>query len=433
LLENGDLKNIKLDFLHLDFHDVADYINAVKKKASKITLFLILSEEIQSQVIIRLSEHSKKIIIPELSIIVIARFLQFNDDDDATDILQYLPQEKQNKILQKIKESKRLKLQKLLQFGNDTAGGLMDLNYVIVKDSFSFTDIVEKVQSHIEKEHNVPFVIMTTGEGHVKGYIPHKNLLFGSPNTPPKMLVRSLITVKYSTKHNGLLKIIKKSPQDIIGVIDEKNLMVGIIHIKDLLNFIQAESTKSVFSFAGVNKEESLEDSVLTKVSMRYKWLIINLATAFLASFVVSLFEDTISKLALLAVFMPVVAGEGGNAATQSLAVVVRGLTTGNIDWITAKSIIFKEAVAGFLNGLIVGFFATLVAIFINAPPLLGVILGLSMILNLCLAGFFGALTPLILKRLNIDPAVSSSVFVTTVTDIVGFFVFLGLGTILLL
>jgi len=148
---------------------------------------------------------------------------------------------------------------------------------------------------------------------------------------------------------------------------------------------------------------------------------------------VVSIFEDTITKISLLAVFMPIVAGQGGNSATQALAVTVRGLSTGVIDWQTAKSVILNEASAGIINGLIIGLIATLIASLIGAPVMLGLILGFSMIINLGVAGLFGALIPFILKSLKIDPAVASSVFVTTITDIVGFFVFLGLGTALLL
>jgi magnesium transporter len=433
LLRDGQLDIVKQEFLHLDFHEIADFINNIKKKSEKVTAFLLLSPEIQSQVILKLKEFTKRTIMPELSVIQVASFLHFNDEDDATDILQYLNESKQEKILSKIAESKRLKIEKLLQFPKDTAGGLMDLNFVIVKDTFTFNDIAEKVQNHIEKEKTVPIVIITDQLGKAKGHIPHKNLLFAGPQTPLKILTRPLPIIKYSANSNNLIKTIRKSSQDILGVTDKDGVILGIIHIRDLLSLIESETTKNIFSFAGVNQEEDINDSISRKVTMRYRWLLLNLCTAFLAAFVVSLFEDTISKLAILAVFMPIVASEGGNAATQSLAVAIRGISTGEISFTSAKSIIIKESMAGVINGVITGVFAMIIAYLLNAPVELGFILAISLIVNLFVAGLFGAITPFVLKYLRIDPAVSSSVFVTTATDIVGFFVFLGLGAIILL
>lgn len=429
--EEKNFNEIKKILCTLDFHEIAQHINRLKK--CKLEIFHILSPEIQSEVIIALNENSKKEILPKMSVIAIASFLHFNDEDDATDILQNIDKMKQDKILSKIAEKKRLKIQRLLSFAKDSAGGLMDLNYIIVKESFTFEDIASKVHEHIEKEHKVPYVILTTTDGKIIGQIPHKNLLFAGPKTPIKLITRKITTIKYSQKQSEIIKNIKNKTDGILGVTDETGIIIGVIHIEDLINVIQSETTKSLFSFAGVKKEELLTDPVWSKVKMRYQWLIINLATAFLASSVVSIFEDTITKISLLAVFMPIVAGQGGNSATQALAVTVRGLSTGVIDWQTAKSVILNEASAGIINGLIIGLIATLIASLIGAPVMLGLILGFSMIINLGVAGLFGALIPFILKSLKIDPAVASSVFVTTITDIVGFFVFLGLGTALLL
>ena len=165
----------------------------------------------------------------------------------------------------------------------------------------------------------------------------------------------------------------------------------------------------------------------------RSNWLIINLATAFLAAVVVGLFQGTIGKIAILAVYMPIVAGQGGNAATQALAVVVRGLATGDVTWRDARPIILREATAGTINGIITGCIAGGIAVILHGTPMLGFVLAAAMIINLFVAGFFGSLTPFVLKRLGIDPATASSIFVTTFTDVFGLLAFLGLGTMLLL
>lgn len=430
-IERGNYKEIKYLLLKMDFHKIADIINHLHDQ--KRYIFSLLPPEIQSEVILQLSDQSKSVIIPKLSVYECARFLHFNDEDDATDIIQYLPGSKRQKVLLKLKEPKRKKIEKLLMFGRETAGGLMDLDYIIVKETFTFKDIADKVQEHITRENKVPFIILTSEEGKVLGFIPHKNLIFSSPHVPISKIVQKLPLISHKEDQEKILHKVDHLKSDAIGVVDEKETILGIIHLRDLLRVAQAEATEDVYKFAGVQHEETPGDPIKLKVFMRYKWLIINLATAFLAASVVSLFQDTIAQMALLAVFMPIVAGEGGNAATQALAVVVRGIAMNDIEWREAKGIIFKEAMAGLFNGIIVGIIAGITAVFFHGTPLLGVVLGIAMIANLFIAGLFGALVPFILKSMKIDPAIASTVFVTTATDIIGFFVFLGLGTILLL
>lgn len=416
--------------MKMDFHKIAEVINHIHDQ--KRYIFSLLPPEIQSEVILQLTDQSKSLIVPKLSVYESARFLHFNDEDDATDIIQYLPQSKRQKVLLKLKEPKRKKIEKLLMFGRETAGGLMDLDYIIVKDTFTFKDIADKVQDHISRENKVPFIVMTSEEGKVIGFIPHKNLIFNSPNAPISKMIQKLPLISHKEDQEKILQQIHNLKSDAIGVIDESGAILGIIHLRDLLRVAQAEATEDVYKFAGVQHEETPGDPIKLKVSMRYKWLIINLATAFLAASVVGIFQDTIAKMALLAVFMPIVAGEGGNAATQALAVVVRGIAMNEIEWQEAKGIIFKEAMAGLFNGVIVGIIAGLVAYMLHGTAMLGVVLGVAMIANLFIAGLFGALVPFILKTMKIDPAIASSIFVTTATDIIGFFVFLGLGTLLL-
>ncbi len=414
-----------------DFHDVADVINHIKSNQKRI--FSELPPEIQAVVILQLNDRSKRIILPNMSMQSIARFLNFNDDDDATQVIQFLIPEKRISILEKLKENKRKKIERLLKFGKETAGRIMDLDYIIVKDTFTFQDIAEKVQGHIDRENKVPFIILAEETGKILGYIPHKNLMFGSRRSTPKELAEALPIIRHSLDQKRILGNLKDLKTETVGVVDDEEKVIGIIHIRELLRIAQAKATQDIYGFAGVEREETPDDPIWTKVNRRYKWLIINLATAFLASAVVGIFEDTISQLAILAVYMPMVAGEGGNAATQSLAVVVRGLAVDEIPWDEARGIIIKESLAGLINGVIIGAVSALTAYLFDAPIMLGVVLGVAMIVNLFFAGLSGALIPFILKSFKIDPAIASSVFVTTVTDIIGFFVFLGLGTLLLL
>ncbi|MFA9289069.1 MAG: magnesium transporter [Weeksellaceae bacterium] len=431
LIDKEEYGQIKHFLLKHDFHEIADVIDHLENSQQR--LFTLLPPEIQAEVVLRLNENSKQEILPGLSMYVIARFLHFNDEDDATDILQYLDAEKRTKILERLKNDKRKKIEKLLTFDKETAGGLMDLDFIIVKDTYTMKEIAEKVQTHIANTQRVPFVALTDEKGKAIGYIPHRNLILNRPRSSARQLAIELPIIKHHVDQEKLVEHMKDMKSEAIGVVDDDETILGIVHVKDIIRIAQAEATEDIYSFAGVEKEEAPTDGVFTKVQRRYQWLIINLATAFLAASVVGLFENTIERLSLLAVYMPIVAGEGGNAATQALAVVVRGLAIEEIPWSQAKKIIMKEAFAGMINGVIVGSIAALTAYIFHAPIMLGVVLGISMVVNLFIAGFFGALVPFTLKALKIDPAVASSIFVTTATDIIGFFVFLGLATILLL
>ena len=215
-------------------------------------------------------------------------------------------------------------------------------------------------------------------------------------------------------------------------MLDDDDSILGIIYSDDILKIIEKKSADNLYGFAGVSEEEDIYDSPLTKVKNRYKWLLINLVTAFLAAAVVSLFQDTISAFVLLAVYMPIVAGMGGNAGTQTLAVVVRGLALKEIELKTAKKAIINEIIAGAINGAINGILVALVAWLWNGSFMLGIIVFIAMIVNLIVAGLFGAVIPLALKAIGKDPASSATVFITTATDVCGFFVFLGLASILL-
>ncbi len=321
----------------------------------------------------------------------------------------------------------------LLSFPPEVAERILDTNSIIIKPENSVTEIAEKISRRLKKTDRVPTVLLSNKTSNILGYIPHKRLLVSPPHTLASSLQTEIPLITPNDKPGHVLNLARH--HEVIALIDNhtnKNLL-GIIHPHDTLYLAHHEAGRHLQKFAGIGPEEGIFDPVLSKVKHRSRWLVVNLGTAFLASSVVSFFTDSITQIALLAVFMPIVAGQGGNAATQALAIMVRGLAIGNISWSDARGIIAREAVAGLINGCIVGSLSSILAAAFNAPPLLGVILGLSMVFNLFIAGLFGALVPFILKSLRIDPATASSIFVTTATDTFGFLAFLGLSTIFLL
>lgn len=431
LLDGNEAEQAGRLLSSLNFHMVAKIINDLPDHRQRI--FILLPPEVQAEASLILSLHSRQEIFAQMSDEAIARFLQYNDEDDAVDVLQQLPPQRHDKILNKIKADKQAKIEHLFRFAPETAGGLMDLNFIIVKPTYTFRDVAEKVQKHFEKEGRMPFILITDERGKLLGHLPYKKLITSRPSVPITDLIRPLPAVPFHTDQEDVMYLAEDETSDIIGVTDDSGLVLGVVHVRDLLEIAETEATEDVYSFAGVHRDEEISDPALDKVRRRWVWLIVNLGTAVLASFVVSRFEDSITKISLLAVFMPMVAGEGGNAATQALAVVVRGLAMGEVSWPEARRVIAREALAGAVNGAIVGSVAALIAFLFHAPLVLALVLGAALVVNLFVAGLFGAAVPFMLKRMKIDPATASSIFVTTATDVFGFLVFLGLGSWLLL
>lgn len=413
-----------------DFHVLAQVIDALH--SGKRKTFALLPPEKQAEVAIVLNEDSKNRVFGRLSDATIARFLHFMAEDDATDMLQHLTPQKRELVLALMKEDKRRKIQKLLHYGSETAGGLMDLNFLAVDPKDVFNDVIERVRKHVEGKRDMPTVVVVNAQGVVIGFIPERKLLFPAHSTTAESQMLPIPAVHHAMDRERVMQMMAQMRTEIVAVTDNVGGVLGVIHLRDLMRVAQAEATEDIYRFAGVDVEEHPLDPILMKVRRRYNWLLLNLVTAFIAAFVVSLFEDTITRFAILAVYMPIVAGQGGNAATQALAVVVRGLAMNEITWEKAAGVILREAGAGIVNGLITGFAASAAALAFGAPLMLGIILPAAMVINLFVAGFFGACIPFILKRLKIDPAVASSVFVTTMTDVVGFFAFLGLASLML-
>ncbi|CAN5242257.1 hypothetical protein BH09PAT2_BH09PAT2_03770 [soil metagenome] len=322
-------------------------------------------------------------------------------------------------------------VQILFDFDPNTAGGIMNLDYIQVNENESIYNIAKKFKGHEQRTGRLP-VIIVSNDGLLQGYIPGHELGFARPSETAKKYIHHIEGVKHTISKDDVIEIFKTKPHNKVAVLNDYGNVKGIIYTDDVLRLIDEQESASLYDFAGVHDEETVTDSVHIKVKHRYQWLIINLATAFLAAFTVGMFEKTISKYVLLAVYMPIIAGMGGNAATQTLAILVRGIALNQIDLHTALPVLKREMMAGFINGLINGLIVAAIVIVFNHDIWLALVLGIAMVTNLLVAGFFGTLIPLIMKALGKDPATSATIFITTATDVLGFLVFLGLATLLL-
>lgn len=400
-------------------------------KNKRVELFLASSEEQRIEVLRSLTKPVKRDILLHITDKDLIDILHSVDPSEATDMLQLLTRKKREAVLGQLSEEMKESLSILLEFDANTAAGLMTLDYIQIDMGSNVSTVAKKFKLH-EKQTGRPPVILVMKDGKLHGFLPGHELGFATKSELIDKYVRRMPSISYAATHNKVIDMFRAHPHGKVAVINDSENVIGIIYSDDVLKLMQDQDASSLYDFAGVSSEESVTDSAKRKVKFRYKWLIINLATAFLAAFTVSQFEETITKYVLLAVYMPIVAGMGGNAATQTLAVLVRGIALKQIDLKTAFRTLRNEVGAGFINGLINGFLVAFVVIAKDRDWKIALILALAMVINMIVAAIFGTMVPLIMSKLKKDPAASATIFITTATDVLGFLAFLGLATIIL-
>lgn len=410
-------------------HDIIHKLSFDAKRRKR--LFLGIPEENRAEVLLKLSKHIQYDLIISLSDETLVNALSHLDPDEATDIVQLLPKNRQKRIIGKFNTDLKRNIEVLNAFDPETAAGLMNLDYIQADVDDKITDVAKQFKVHEKKTGRMP-TILVMSEGKMKGYLPGHELGFAKPSDSVKRHIKKISTIPHSVAHDEVIRLFRNNPHNKIAVTGDHGNVVGIIYSDDVLKILEQENSSSLYDFAGVHEEESVTDSAAIKIRYRYKWLIINLATAFLAAFTVSLFHDVISKYVLLAVYMPIVAGMGGNAATQTLAVLVRGIALKQIELKTIWPTLKREVIAGIVNGMINGLLVASVVLIFNKDVKVALILGAAMIINLFVAASFGTFVPLLMKRFGKDPATSATIFITTATDVLGFMVFLGLATLIL-
>lgn len=398
----------------------------------RVELFLEIESHYRPPVFLLLSSRVKKDLIAKLPDPDITDLLGRIDPDDATDTLQLLSKKKQAYFLEKMNTELKETVGNLLKFDPETAAGLMSIDYILVDVDDDFETVAKKFREHDKRTGRPPVVIVMSNSDLI-GYLPTYQFGLTSPNDKIKAYTEDIITIKDNATKREVIELFRAHPHRFVAVIGTQSYIVGIIYSDDVLRLIQEREASSLYDFAGVSNEENVMATVRQKVKSRYKWLITNLGTAFLAAFTVSIFEETIAKFVILAVYMPIVAGMGGNAGTQTLAVMVRGLALKQISSKTAFRALKNEVGAGFINGLINGILVAGVVVLLTGDYMVALILGMAMIINLVISAIFGTLVPLLMSKLKKDPASSATIFITTATDVLGFMAFLGLATWLLL
>ena len=403
------------------------------KPEERLDIFRSLSSLEQSDSFLELSTHIQQILLKQLHLTEIVDMLDNMDMMQVEHVLSRITNVKyRRKIVQRLKSEIREKVDYFLRFHPQATLSLINFNYLFLPSHVTIGEAANIIDEHYEETGKYPEILIQE-KGHLLGEVPFAALVRERNSTQLKKFVQPISTISYQADISEVAHIISSTKSKKIVMLDHDTSVLGIIYadtVKPLFDKLPAES---LYDFAGVSDSEGVRDSMWSKVRHRYQWLIINLATGFLAASVVSLFENTLSQLVLLAIYMPIIAGMGGNAATQTLAVMVRGIAVGEVDLKSSVKPILNEVGAGLINGLINGVLVAIVATLWNHSPLLGLVLGVAMVCNLVIAGFFGAFIPLLMKAFGKDPATSATILITTATDVFGFFIFLGLATIILL
>jgi magnesium transporter len=307
----------------------------------------------------------------------------------------------------------------------------MTTNYFALEEDVTVSEAITALQRRSEELEMVFYVYVVDRRDHLIGVVSLRKLLTTTPSTQLKrIMVPEVISARTSAPQEEVARLVAEYNLLAVPITDEDDRLAGIVTVDDVIDVVQEEVAEDLLALAGVAAEERVSTPASRSLRLRAPWLLVNLPTAFLASFVVSQFEGSIGKFPALAALMPIVAGMGGNAGTQALTVVIRGLAMGeafSLSWTTMKAII-----VGLGNGVITGIVGAIVAALFFKNVWLGLVLASAMIINLIVAGVAGTLIPVILKKLHIDPAIASSVFVTTCTDVAGFFSFLGIATLMM-
>lgn len=352
--------------------------------------------------------------------------------DDSVELLRLLDEERRDQILGHVEHGAAIRLRNLMQFGEETAGGIMNPDVVFFRAEESVSDTLARLRE-LAQRRRIFYLYVTDERGHLAGIVNLWQLVTADADrTLAEIMGTDVVTVQVGTPQEEVARVFARYDLLMVPVLDEDGRLVGAITVDDVIDVIEEEATEDFYRLANLDTDESVSTPIWRSVRLRHLWLQINLLTAFLAAAVVWRFEPSIAKFAVLAVFMPIVPGMGGNAGTQSLTVVVRGLALGELDLRRSAAVILKEAAVGLLNGLGTGLVLALVAYFWERNLILALILLIAETVNLVVAGLAGASIPLLLRRLNLDPALGSSIFVTTATDVSGFLSFLGIATLLL-
>ncbi|MBU3110974.1 magnesium transporter [Clostridium lacusfryxellense] len=427
--ENIEEINKLIQFIH-----PTDILVAIRQyDGAKINLLHKLSPNVIADIIDDAEDDEKYDLLTIHSNIIQKKIIHEMSSDELVDLLEAVTEDEAKNIMRKMNKEDTDEVNALLFYPPDSAGGIMATEFIMVKENMTIGQTLNYLQKEATEAETSYYIYVVGDNALLKGVISLKDIVLSNFDVKVSDIMNSTaMSVPVDMDQEEVGHIFEKYGFLTMPVVDDSMHILGIITADDIMEILSDEHTEDLYRLAGLKENEKVTGSLKDSVSSRLPWLFVNLITAILAAATVSIFQGTIQKVVALAVFMPIVAGMGGNAGTQTLTIIIRSIALGEIDSKNSRKILLKEFGVGLCTGVSVGAAVALIGYFWEKNIIFGVVIGLSMVLNMMAATISGFAVPVILKKFNIDPALASAVFVTTVTDVLGFFFFLGLATLFL-
>jgi len=437
LLEHGTDEELNLHLEGFHHSDLADAFGLLDRSLRK-RLIESVKEELDPDLLFELEDHLRKEVTDSLTPEEVAEVITEMDSDEAVQVLEDMDEGERAEVLSSVPKEEREDIEVGLAFPEDSAGRRMQTDVVSVGTNWTVGQTIDYLREESDLPEEFLDLFVVDEEARPVGIISLSRILRSPRNTLMREISdETQVLVPADTLQEEVALLFEKYDLTTAGVVDETGKLLGMITVDDVMEVAREEFEEDVLRLGGVG-EETIDDGVLQSSAKRFAWLLVNLITAALASLVISLFDATIEQMVALAVLMPIVASMGGNAGTQALTITVRALATKELTSYNTLRAIRKELLVGALNGIFFALISGVVTIFLfgergDSSFLLGGIIAGAMVINMIVAGLSGIILPVLLDRLGTDPALASGVFVTTVTDVVGFFAFLGLASLFLI
>lgn len=421
LLQDDKLEHIRTILAEMHEADIAELLLHVNKKDDRQRLFNLIDTELRGEVLVDLEDPIMEQILDDLEIAEKSEIITQLDSDDAADVLSAIDEEEQEQVLENVDDEQKEDILELLAYDEDTAGGLMGKEFVTIEESTTANKIIEEIRKAKDEVDEIYNVWVTDSRKHLLGRVRMKDLVLAKPSaSASEIMVDRYYWVNVADDQEEVARVFEKYDLVEVPVVNEKHQIVGHITVDDIVDVIEDEAQEDLSKLAGTGAEEIKEQSLWRVVRARLPWLIVALFAGLGAAFIMQFYDHMLDKFFQLAFFVPVVIAMGGNVGIQSSTIVIRGLATGEINMYDISHRLYKELMVAIINGLLVSvFLLALITLFFNDLSL-AIICSVSMVVAMLLAGVIGATIPFLLKRLNLDPALSSGPFITTSNDILG-------------
>ena len=353
--------------------------------------------------------------------------------DDLLGFVEWIPEERRDEVLQRLPDYRRDELMKAELYPESSAGRVMITSFVALDEKMTAQEAIDSIRSVGDDDESILYLYVVDDQRCLRGVVPIRRLVAAPPDRPVgEIMIPEPVCVRAEADQEEVAAAVRRYDLLAVPVVDVDNRMLGVITVDDVIDVITEEATEDMYHLAGLSEEDRVFSPAHTSIRKRLPWMLVNLATCFLAAWVVGLFERTIEQVVALAVFMPVVAGMAGNGGTQSLTIITRAIALGELEFSTGLRAAAKELSVGLVIGAVTGLASASIVYFAHGSTILGLALFLAMLVSMAVSGLMGAAVPLSLKALRQDPALGSGVIVTTFTDVFAFFAFLGIATLLL-